>query len=65
MRYLIVMEKMLWHNSEMEKACETKLLNMRGIESIFKEFTKDKFEFKEEKKEFKVEYNGKKYIELC
>ena len=47
--------KMLWHNSKMEKACETKLLNMRGIESIFKEFTKDKFEFKEEKKEFKVE----------
>ena len=38
--------KMLWHNSKMEKACETKLLNMRGIESIFKEFTKDKFEFK-------------------
>ena len=53
--------KMLWHNSEMEKACETKLLNMRGIESIFKEFTKDKFEFKEEKKEFKVEYNEKIY----
>lgn len=53
--------KMLWHNSKMEKACETKLLNMRGIESIFKEFTKDKFEFKEEKKEFKVEYNEKIY----
>ena len=53
--------KMLWHNSEMEKACETKLLNMRGIESIFKEFTKDKFEFTEEKKEFKVEYNEKIY----
>ena len=34
---------------------------MRGIESIFKEFTKDKFEFKEEKKEFKVEYNEKIY----